>query len=133
MPVRRTTGEIPNPAVVDFKRLAGDELHAVKAVRACWTAIDLQPVQNHDAIGIGRAIDRHAVRARDQNATFARALTALERDGLGDRHRTESTRIQTVDRPTRRGLADRTGKRLARRGAAARIDVVADARDPCAG
>ena len=55
---------------------------------------------------------------------------AVDGDRLGDRHRAEAGRIEAVDLAARGGLRDRAGEGLARRRAAARIDVVADAGNP---
>ena len=63
------------------------------------------------------------------------ALRIMAVDGhrLGDRHGAVAARIQAVDLAARGGLRDRAGEGLARRRAAARIDVVADAGHPGAG
>src|SRR5581483_2076099 len=63
----------------------------------------------------------------------AQGPAAIQGDRLGDGHRAEPAGIKAVDLAARGGLRDGAGKRLARRGAAARVDVVADAGNPGAG
>src|SRR5438045_9798661 len=56
-----------------------------------------------------------------------------DRDRLRDRHGAEAAGIEAVYFAARRGLRDRAGKGLARCGAAARVGVVAEPRNPGAG
>ena len=55
---------------------------------------------------------------------------AVDGDRLGDGEPTEAAVVHGVDDASHRGLADRAGPGLARRGARARVDVVPDPRDP---
>lgn len=58
---------------------------------------------------------------------------AVQRDGLGDGHGAITGRIEAVDLSAGHGLGDRACKGLARRGAAARVRVVADTGYPGSG
>ena len=78
-------------------------------------------------VGRGRHVDGDAVAAGERAAL---GIGAGDGHRLDDRHGAEAARIEAVDLAARGGLRDRAGEGLARRGAAARIDVVADARNP---
>ncbi|MEI9886387.1 MAG: hypothetical protein WDN08_07760 [Rhizomicrobium sp.] len=67
--------------------------------------------------------------AGNHNTGFAGTFAG---DGhrLGDRDRAEAAGIERVDLAARSGLGNRAGESLARRRAAARIDVVTDAGNP---
>ena len=67
---------------------------------------------------------------RHQDRPVTRAGRAVDGDRLGDRHGAEAARIEHADFAVLGGLRDRARERLAGRGAAARVDVVADAGNP---
>src|SRR4029078_11479443 len=101
----------------------------VDAGEAGAEPLDVEAAQ-HD--GVGReGVDDDAVRPRAQHA----GLEAFRADGdrLRDGDGAEAARIEDVDLAARGGLRDRAGERLARRGAAARVRIVADAGNPGAG
>src|SRR5262249_44275731 len=78
-------------------------------------------------------VDVNAVGSGGQDRAHDSAAAAVDGDRLGDGDGAEPARIETVDFAAGRSLGDGAGKRLAGRGTAARIDVVADARDPGSG
>ncbi len=110
----------------DDQRGAGEEADAVEPGSG---AIDADVAQAHDVVGT--SVHDHAVGAGIEHA--APDAAAVDGDRLGDGDPAEAARVEHGDRAAGRGLDDRAGEGLARRGAAARIDVVADARDPGAG
>src|SRR5437762_6500683 len=116
-------GEAVDLAVVDDQSPTGKKADAVEP-RA--EAIDVEAAKrdavrrsgvHDDAVGAG---SKHT-----RGYTFTG-----DRHRLRDRHGAEAAGIETVDFAARRGPRDRAGKGLARRGAAARVGVVADPRDP---
>jgi hypothetical protein len=60
-------------------------------------------------------------------------LVAIDGDRFGDCHRAEAAGVKAVDLAVDGGLGDGAGERLARRGATARIGIIAHSRDPGAG
>src|SRR5439155_27243763 len=99
-------------ALFDMQRSCGDEIDAVQAEAA---ALDIEAAYSH-RVGSG-SIDDDAVAGSGQDA----AGSGLARDGerLLDRHHAEAAAVEAIDLAFRRGLRDRTGEGLARRGAAA--------------
>ena len=65
-----------------------------------------------------------------ETSTPASKPSAGDGDRLGDGHAAEAARIEDVDLAAGGGLRDGAREGLAGRGAAARVGVVADARDP---
>jgi hypothetical protein len=71
---------------------------------------------------------------QDRLKAFAdKVETAIDGDRFGDCHRAEAAGVKAVDLAVDGGLGDGAGKRLARRGATARIGIIAHSRDPGAG
>src|SRR5262249_38695550 len=110
----------------------GVDLNAVDAGISRVAAVTeeaLKPyVLDDDDVGGCRG-NIEAVGARDQGRGDL-AAAAIDGDRLGDGEAAEAARIERIDFAAVGGLRDRAGPSLARRRAAARIDVVADAGDP---
>jgi len=85
-------------------------------------AIDGQTTQGHYIAGTG--VHDDALHARSQNA--ADIPDAFYGDRLRDRDGAEATRVQHIDDAAGRGFRNCARERLARRGTAARIGIVAD-------
>src|SRR5437588_2499835 len=87
--------------------------------------------QNHDGSRrISRHVDYHTIGAAAENRAEARAGSAVNREGFSNGDGTEATWIQNVNLSAFCGLGNRSRKGLARRGAAAWVNVVADAGYP---
>src|SRR5262249_34107780 len=119
-------------AIFDNYHRGGVDLNGVDAgisrvAAVTEEALNLYFLDDDDVGRCGRDID--AVRARHQNRGDL-AAAAVERNGFGDGDGAEAARIERVDFAAVGGLRDGAGPCLARRRAAARIDVVADARHP---
>src|SRR5947208_1485777 len=116
-------GEAVDLAIVDDQSLAGKKADAVDPraeaidVEAAKRDVVVHSGVHDDAVGVG---SKH---------TRGHAFTG-DRHRLRDRYGAEAAGIETVDFAACSGPRDRAGKGLAGRGAAARVGVVADPRDP---
>ena len=119
-------GEAVDLAVVDDQSPTGKKADAVEPRAG---AIDVDAAKRDVVVHSG--VHDDAVGAGN-NHTRGHAFTG-DRDRLRNRHGAKAAGIETVDFAARRGLRDRAGKGLARCGAAARVGVVADPRNPGAG
>ena len=115
--------EVMDPAVDDVDLQSREDIDAIQSGSQ---PLDVEAFED-DRVGRPRA-DDDAIGAGHQYAGLE-ALRA-DRDRLGDGHGAEAAGIEHVDLAGRGGLGDRARKGLARRRAAARVGVVADAGDP---
>src|SRR5437016_5783646 len=120
--------EVSDLRLVDVQDPARDELDAVGTGA---DALDVKSADGHDGGARGAAAGVVDVDAGGAGRKHAGDHTfALDGDRLGDGHGTEAARIQAVDLAAGGGLGDGAREGLAGRRAAARIEVVADTRDP---
>src|SRR5262249_52232293 len=127
-PVRLAGVEVLDDHIVQMQREPTGEVDADQAGAG---AVDGETAHVHDD-GSGRrrgaVVDVYTVGAGRQDG--AERAAAVEGYRLGDGDGAEAARIEAVDLTAGGGLRDRSGEGLARRCAAARVNVVADARYP---
>src|SRR5688500_17685118 len=112
--------------VVEEQGAAGNEAYPVDAVPRHGHGDVLEP---DDVRGAG--VDGHAGAAGREDAALG--STAVDGERLGDGDRAEAARVQHAEHASRGSLGDGPREGLARRGAAARIGIVANAGHPGAG
>jgi hypothetical protein len=124
--------ELCDHRVLDGDHIRGKDPDTDGARHSSTTrdAVDLQVSQDDPGAG-GGGVDGNAGNAGGENRS--EHLMTVDGHRLGDGHGAHAARIEAVDFARGGGLGDRAGEGLAWRGAAAGIDVIADAGDPGAG
>src|SRR5205085_3475884 len=107
-------------AVLHPHRTPGQETDAVDADTRAHRPVDGDAANDYVVVRPG--VDDDAIDGGGKK-TAERAIT-VDGDRLGDRHGAEAARIEHRNLATGGGLRDRSGKGLARRGAAARIGII---------
>src|SRR6185437_5462774 len=115
--------EASDRAIFDVQRAAGNEAHSV------GRRTDSEDIETAQINDIRRTCVHDDAVAGGEHAAFS--IRTRNRERLVDRDSAEASRIETTYLPARGSLADRTGECLARRGTAARIDIITHPGDPC--
>jgi hypothetical protein len=89
-------------------------------------SVDIEVSQDHHVSAGG--IHDNSVGPRNEDSR--ESAVPIEDDRLGDGDGAEPTGVQCVDFPVRGGFGNGSSESLARSGAAARVGIVANARDP---
>jgi hypothetical protein len=98
-------------------------------------AIEIEVAQAHGFahVGLCETVERDVDAVGPGVKDGSEHLVAIDGDRFGDRHRAEAAGVKAVDLAVDGGFGDGAGERLARRGATARIGIIAHSRDPGAG